>query len=65
MGDVVNLRRLRKAKTRTEAETRASENRAAFGTPKSERSLRAAQADLAARKQDGHKLDPPTRRLDD
>ncbi|WP_406854289.1 DUF4169 family protein [Alsobacter sp. KACC 23698] len=54
--DIVNLRRARKAKARTEADAAAAENRAKFGRPKAERDLRAAVDDLAARRHEGHRL---------
>jgi len=47
MGDVVNLRRARKAKARDDAATTAAVNRAAFGRTKADR---AAETDAAARR---------------
>jgi Domain of unknown function (DUF4169) len=55
MGEIVNLRRARKNKARTAKDTEAAANRAKFGTPKTERDRRAAEADLSARQLDGHK----------
>ena len=57
MGDVVNLRRARKARDRAEDERKAAENRVAFGRTKAERKLTEAERDKAARHIDGHKLD--------
>jgi hypothetical protein len=57
MGEVVNLRRARKAQERRDAEARAQENRAAFGRPKSESALTAARAAHEAAKLDAHRLD--------
>ncbi|WP_460448792.1 DUF4169 family protein [Alsobacter sp. SYSU BS001988] len=54
--DIVNLRRARKAKARTQADAAAAENRAKFGRPKAERDLRAAEDQLAARRHEGHRL---------
>jgi hypothetical protein len=57
MAEIVNLRRIRKQKARTEAEKAAAQNRIAFGRTKAERSLTEAQRDKAARHIDGHRLD--------
>ncbi|MGE0739862.1 MAG: DUF4169 family protein [Hyphomonadaceae bacterium] len=57
MGDVVNLRRARKAKVRTAAEAEAAAKRAAHGRTKSEKKLTKAQQEAAGRKLDGHKRD--------
>lgn len=56
MGDVVNLRRARKAKARSDAQAQAAANRAAFGRTKAER--QADAADVARREcgLDGAKL---------
>jgi len=54
MGDLVNLRRVRKAKVRTAVEAEAQANRAMFGRAKSERAHAEAERDLAARRLDGH-----------
>jgi hypothetical protein len=43
MGDVINLRQVRKAKVRAQRELAASENRAAFGRSKTERAAREAE----------------------
>lgn len=56
MGDVINLRRARKAKSRAAAETKANENRAAHGRSKAEKILTKANEDVATRKLDHHKL---------
>ncbi|HEU4961075.1 MAG TPA: DUF4169 family protein [Sphingomonas sp.] len=47
MGEVVNLRRARKAKARVRQEVEAGANRAAFGRTKTEK--QAAKADAARR----------------
>jgi len=57
MGEIVNLRRARKAKARTKAAAQADANRTKHGVPKRERDLAKARAeeakhDLAARKLD-------------
>ena len=55
MGEVVNLRLKRKAKSREEAADKASENRAAFGRRKDEKKLTTLLNSKAAKALDGHK----------
>jgi hypothetical protein len=57
MNEVVNLRRVRKAKARAAAEAEASANRAAHGRSKTEKKLTRAENKTAERKLDGHKRD--------
>lgn len=57
MGEIVNLRRARKAQERRDSEAKAQKNRAAFGRPKSESALSAARAAHEAAKLDAHRLD--------
>jgi hypothetical protein len=54
MGDIVNLRRARKARARSEAEKTAAANRVAFGRTKTEREISDKEKALAARRLDGH-----------
>lgn len=56
MGDVVNLRRARKARDRASAEAQAEQNRIAFGRTKAERKLTEAEKALAERRLEGHRL---------
>ena len=56
MGDVVNLRRARKARDRASAEVQAEQNRIAFGRTKAERKLTEAKKTLAERRLEGHRL---------
>ena len=56
MGDVVNLRRARKARDRAAASEQAAENRIRFGRTKAERERIAAQEALEASRLDGHRL---------
>ena len=58
MGEIVNLRRARKAKQRAEDARTADANRVAFGRSKDERQLSEKEKSLAARKLDGHLLRP-------
>jgi hypothetical protein len=57
MGDIVNLRRFKKSKSREDDARLAEANRRKFGQTKAEKLERAAQENLDARKLDGHKLD--------
>jgi hypothetical protein len=57
MGDIVNLRRFKKSKSREEDAREAEANRRKFGQTKVEKEQRAAQETLEARKLDGHKID--------
>ncbi len=55
MAEIVNLRRVRKAKGKAEKAKTADANRLTHGTPKQLRDLAKARADKAARDLDGHK----------
>lgn len=57
MGDVVNLRRARKARDRASAEAQAEQNRITFGRTKAERELSKAEKTLAERRLEGHRLE--------
>jgi hypothetical protein len=57
MSEIVNLRRVRKAKGRAGASAQADANRVKHGVAKSVRDLAKARADLASRAADSHKLD--------
>lgn len=61
-GEIINLKRARKAKARTAREAEADANRLRFGRTKAERQLSSAKDELAARRLDGHRL---TREDDD
>ena len=58
MGDIVNLRRARKAKARVAAGDDAATNRAVFGTPKQSRDLTKARSQKARRDLEAGRLDP-------
>ena len=49
MGEVVNLRRIRKAKRRADAEAQATANRVAFGGTKSEKAAARREAERRER----------------
>jgi hypothetical protein len=57
MAEIVNLRRARKAKARSEKEKTAEANRLLHGTSKNLRDLSKARSDKAARDLDAHKKD--------
>jgi hypothetical protein len=57
-GEIVNLRRARKAKARATSAAEAAGNRARFGRALSERTQTAAAALAATRHLDGHRLSP-------
>ncbi len=60
MGEIVNLRRVRKAKHRTDAEAMAAANRTRSGRTRAEREGEAMEAGRAARLLDGARLEPRT-----
>lgn len=53
--EIVNLRRARKAKARTDKEREAARNRVEHGRSKAERRLSEAQAEHEARVHEGHR----------
>ena len=55
MAEILNLNRARKAKAKTDAQTKAAENRAKFGRAKADKALDAARADKLKRDLDGAK----------
>jgi hypothetical protein len=58
MGDVINLRRVRKAQQQARDDAEAAANRVAHGTPKHLKKLRKSEMQHADRKIAAHKLDP-------
>lgn len=57
MAEIINLKRARKAKARTEKDKAAEANRVAHGTPKALRNLGQARKDKAEKGLSGHKLE--------
>jgi Domain of unknown function (DUF4169) len=53
MGELVNLRKVRKARARAEKSDKAAENRARFGRTKAEKACDNAETTLVARTLDG------------
>ncbi|WP_372426512.1 DUF4169 family protein [Salinarimonas chemoclinalis] len=62
-GEIVNLRRARKAKAREKAAETAAENRVLFGRPKAQRVAEAARGEQETRRLEGHRREGS--RLDD
>lgn len=56
-GDIINLRKFRKDKARSEKEKQADANRAKFGMSKAEKQKTQSEKDQIARIIDGAKLD--------
>ena len=59
MGDVVNLRRVRKTRERADRAEEAARSRAAFGRTREERSASADENRRAEAKLDAHRLRTP------
>jgi len=57
MGDIVNLKRIRKRSERERAATEAETNRARFGRTKSERAADAMRSSRANELLDQHRID--------
>jgi hypothetical protein len=57
MSEIVNLRRVRKAKARADATSAADNNRARHGTPKRERALAKVRTEKSERDLTARKLD--------
>ena len=55
--EIVNLRRRRKAKARTDKEAQAAENRIRYGRTKADKARETTDADRRRRDLDGKKLD--------
>jgi capsule polysaccharide export protein KpsE/RkpR len=58
MGELLNLRRARKARERAAKDQLAEANRLAFGRTKAERQASSAQTDLERARLDAHRLEP-------
>jgi hypothetical protein len=58
MGEIVNLRRAKKAKARAKAEDQAAANRLLHGTPKAVRDLTKARSEKARRDLEGGRIEP-------
>ena len=57
MGEIVNLRRARKARDRRVREEEAKVNRAAFGRPQAEKKRSAAESQREAARHEAHRLE--------
>jgi hypothetical protein len=59
VADIVNLNKARKAKAKTDAKTRAAENRTRFGETKADKTKRDAERTLQDKRLDGHEREEP------
>jgi Domain of unknown function (DUF4169) len=57
MGDVVNLRSVRKQAQRRRAEQKAASNRLTHGRPKADRTLERSRSDKTRRDLDAHRIE--------
>ncbi|MGN8093978.1 DUF4169 family protein [Methylobacterium sp. 22177] len=57
MAEIINLRQVRKAKARAEADTKAESNRIAFGQPKKAKTLQQRRKALEIERHEGHRLE--------
>ena len=58
MADIINLKDVRKARARADAETKAAENRVRYGRTREERNRQALEDRRARRELDGSKIEP-------
>lgn len=58
MGDLINLRQVRKARTRAEKRAAGDENAARSGRTKAQKALERTEAQKARAKLDAHQRDP-------
>jgi hypothetical protein len=58
MAEIINLRRVRKAKDRDARAQKAAENRHQFGLTKAEKTAEQARRDKAERGIEGHRREP-------
>jgi hypothetical protein len=63
MGDIVNLRRARKAKARATEDAKAAVNRIAFGRSGNERKLTEATRELETRRLEAHRRETEKTRV--
>jgi hypothetical protein len=56
MAEIVNLRAVRKTRTRAERESQATANRLKYGLSKAEKDRRRAEGERAVRVHEAHKL---------
>ena len=59
MGEIVNLRQVRKARARAEADAQAEANRVALGRPKKAKTLQQKRKALEESRHEGHRLIGP------
>jgi len=59
VAEIINLRQVRKAKARAQADAQAETNRIAFGQPKKAKTLQQRRKALEAERHEGHRLQRP------
>ena len=57
MAEIINLRQVRKAKARAAEESKAADNRIAFGQPKKAKTLQQRRKALEVERHEGHRLE--------
>ena len=57
MAEIINLRQVRKAKARAAEESKAADNRIAFGRPKKVKTLQQRRKALETERHEGHRLE--------
>ncbi|GJE10046.1 MULTISPECIES: DUF4169 family protein [Methylobacterium] len=57
MAEIINLRQVRKAKARAEADAQAETNRIAFGRPKKAKTLQQRRKAMETERHEGHRLE--------
>lgn len=57
MAEIINLRQVRKAKARAAEESKAADNRIAFGQPKKVKTLQQRRKALETDRHEGHRLE--------
>lgn len=57
MGEIINLRRARKAKSRADDAAKADDNRVAFGRPKKQKTLQQKRTILETDRHEGYRLE--------
>jgi hypothetical protein len=59
VAEIINLRQVRKAKARADADAKAESNRIAFGQPKKGKTLQQRRKALETERHEGHRLERP------
>jgi Domain of unknown function (DUF4169) len=57
MGEIINLKRIKKQREKSIKETKAAENRTLYGQTKADKQKQRAETALEKKRLDGHKMD--------